>query len=62
MTVSSFPEPQVMWHLNSNKMVLRPGESADNGEYYVGGAKIKSFPRKIQCRGYHDNWRKPLRD
>ena len=35
MTVSSFPEPQVMWHLNSNKMVLRPGESADNGEYFA---------------------------
>ena len=33
VTVSSFPEPQIMWHLNSNKMVLRPGESADNGEY-----------------------------
>jgi len=31
--LSSFPAPEVMWHLNSNKIVLKPGDTSEDGKY-----------------------------
>ena len=68
MTVSSFPEPQVMWHLISNKIVLRPGESAVNGETANNIKNVQqkilyqSSHREIHRWGRHYHWGKSVWD
>ena len=62
VTVSSFPAPEVMWHLNSNKIQLAPGSSTDNGRNLLLMKIFRHFPnrnifnanRKVLCRRDHN--------
>ena len=38
--ISSFPPPEVMWHINSDQFVLKAGETSDDGRFYAEDVKF----------------------